>query len=246
MKGRLGMDLSNYRSLRICSEEEVLRQMNGANKKVEIYAPDIDGDLFSKLPLPTDLNIKLVLSKQIFDGSDDKFLDLFERVFYKSFQMKVDINKEQRIKGLKVGCIFSISFLTILFLSLSQLVIKWCVFLLIIGFCVYFYFLLKHKTKWLVSEIKRWTNFKVMDDHLLAFLPAIYVIDEKLYIGTNLLKPSSSVEVYEVQSEEEKQQLIVMYECYANQNSHIPDEWIINYYLERMDLERFTQMRYQD
>ena len=85
-------------------------------------------------------------------GSDDKFLDLFERVFYKSFQMKVDINEEQRIKGLKVGCIFSISFLTILFLSLSQLVIKWCVFLLIIGFCVYFYFLLKRKTKWLVSR----------------------------------------------------------------------------------------------
>ena len=81
------MDLSNYTSLRVCSEEEVLRQMNGANKKVEIYAPDIDGDLFSKLPLPTDLNIKLVLSKQIFDGSDDKFLDLFERVFYKSFQI---------------------------------------------------------------------------------------------------------------------------------------------------------------
>ena len=48
------MDLSNYTSLRVCSEEEVLRQMKGANKTVEIYAPDIDGELFSKLPLPTD------------------------------------------------------------------------------------------------------------------------------------------------------------------------------------------------
>lgn len=240
------MDLSNYTSLRVCSEEEVLGHMRRASKKVEIYAPDIDGDLFSKLPLPADLNIKLVLSKQIFSESDDKFLELFERVLYKSFQMKVDINEEQRIKGLKVGCIFSISCLTILFLSLSKLQMKGFIFLLIIGVCIYFYFLLKRKTKWLVSEIQRHTDFKVMDNQLLAFLPAVYVIDEKLYIGNNLLKPSTSIEVYEVQSEEEKQQLIFMYECYANQNSHIGDEWMINYYLERLDLDRFTQIRYQD
>ena len=196
------MDLSNYTSLRICSEEEVLRQIGRANKKVEIYAPDIDGDLFSKLPLPTDLNIKLVLSKQIFDGSDDKFLDLFERVLYKSFQMKVDIKEEQRVKGLKVGCILCISCLTILFLSLPKLQIKGGIFLLLIGVCVYFYFLLKRKTKWLVSEIKRWTNFKVMDNHLLSFLPTAYIVDEKVYMGANILKPSSNTEIYEIESEE--------------------------------------------
>ena len=61
-------------------------------------------------------------------------------------------------------------------------------FLVVITLCGCLYLLLKHKTDILVSQIKRRTNFKVMADSFLKFLPTVYIIDEKMYIGANLLK----------------------------------------------------------
>lgn len=242
----IGMDLSNYKSLRVCSKVEVLQQMSKAKKKIEIYAPTIDAHLFSNLSIPPHLNIKLVLSKQVFDTSDDEFLKLFERVFYESFQMTVDIKEGQRVKLLKVGCVFFIGCFTFLFLALSSLAMKGLIFFMLLGLGGYFCTLSQRKTKWQVSKIKRFTDFNVMDNHLLAFLPVAYLIDDQFYMGMNVLSPLSNGEIYEIESEEEKQQLIFMYSCYANRNAQLSDEWMINYYLERMDVEQFSQIRYQD
>ena len=47
------MDLSNYESLRACSADEVLHQLRQANQKLEIYAAEINPELFVNLQLPT-------------------------------------------------------------------------------------------------------------------------------------------------------------------------------------------------
>ena len=46
-----------------------------------------------------------------------------------------------------------------------------------------------------------------MADSFLSFLPSIYIIDEKMYIGANLLKRPCNMEFYAVESEQEQRKI---------------------------------------
>ena len=118
-------------------------------------------------------------------------------------------------------------------------------FLVVMTLCGCLYLLLKHKTDILVSQIKRRTNFKVMADSFLKFLPTVYIIDEKMYIGANLLKRPCNMQLYAVESEEEQKQLKSLYGQYMMANREIRDEFIIGLYVERLHSTELSTMRWQ-
>lgn len=241
------MDLSNYESLRACSADEVLHQLRQANQKLKIYAAEINPELFVNLQLPTFPKADVIMSKEVLSVSDDEFLALFHRVFYESLQVEIDLKEEKRIKYLKGWCLLAIVCVSILFISFSQnQELKVLMFIIVMALCGCLYELLKHKTKLFVSDIKRRTNFKVMADSFLGFLPTVYIIDQHMYIGANLLKRPCSMEFYSVESEAEQQQLKSIYEHYVMANRRIQDEFIIGQYFERMHSDELSSMSWQD
>lgn len=246
-KGWSSMDLSKYGSLRACSADEVLHQLRQANKKLEIYAAEIDPELFVNLKLPTFLKADIIMSKQVFTVSDDEFIRLFHRVFYESLQVEINLKEEKRVKYLKGWCLLAIIFFSILFISFRQpQELKLLMFIVVIALCGCLYELFKHKTKIVVSDIKRRTNFKVMADGFLGFLPTVYIVDQQMYIGANLFKYPCSMELYAVESKAEQQQLKSIYEHYVMANRCVQDEFIIGQYFERMHSDELSSMSWQD
>ncbi len=241
------MDLSNYESLRACSGDEVLDKLRKANRKLEIYVADIDPELFIKLQLPTFPKADVIMSREVLSVSDDEFLGLFHRVFYESLQIEIDLKEEKRIKCLKGWCMIAIICFSVLFITFSQTKeLKVLMFTIVIALCGWLYELFKHKTKLFVSDIKRRTNFKVMADVFLGLLPAVYIVDQKMYIGSNLLKRPCSMEFYSVESEKEQQKIKSIYERYVVANKQIQDAIIIGQYFERMHAEELSSMRWQE
>ena len=240
------MDLSNYRSLRACSMNEVLEQLRQAKSKLELYVSEINPDLFVSLQLPTSFKANIVTSREVLDLEDDEFLALFHRVLYESVQIEIDLKKEKRIKALKTWCFLFLIVASFLFIGVQAIqAMKLLMFLVVITLCGCLYLLLKHKTDILVSQIKRRTNFKVMADSFLKFLPTVYIIDEKMYIGANLLKRPCNMQLYAVESEEEQKQLKSLYGQYMMANREIRDEFIIGLYVERLHSTELSTMRWQ-
>lgn len=240
------MDLSNYRSLRACSMNEVLEQLRQAKSKLELYVSEINPDLFVSLQLPTSFKANIVTSREVLDLEDDEFLALFHRVLYESVQIEIDLKKEKRIKALKTWCFLFLIVASFLFIGVQAVKeMKLLMFLVVMTLCGCLYLLLKHKTDILVSQIKRRTNFKVMADSFLKFLPTVYIIDEKMYIGANLLKRPCNMELYAVESEEEQKQLKSLYGQYMMANREIRDEFIIGLYVERLHSTELSTMRWQ-
>lgn len=240
------MDLSNYRSLRACSMNEVLEQLRQAKSKLELYVSEINPDLFVSLQLPTSFKANIVTSREVLDLEDDEFLALFHRVLYESVQIEIDLKKEKRIKALKTWCFLFLIVASFLFIGVQAVKeMKLLMFLVVMTLCGCLYLLLKHKTDILVSQIKRRTNFKVMADSFLKFLPTVYIIDEKMYIGANLLKRPCNMELYAVESEEEQKQLKSLYVQYMMANREIRDEFIIGLYVERLHSTELSTMRWQ-
>lgn len=240
------MDLSNYRSLRACSMNEVLEQLRQAKSKLELYVSEINPDLFVSLQLPTSFKANIVTSREVLDLEDDEFLALFHRVLYESVQIEIDLKKEKRIKALKTWCFLFLIVASFLFVGVQAIqAMKLLMFLVVITLCGCLYLLLKHKTDILVSQIKRRTNFKVMADSFLKFLPTVYIIDEKMYIGANLLKRPCNMQLYAVESEEEQKQLKSLYGQYMMANREIRDEFIIGLYVERLHSTELSTMRWQ-
>ena len=240
------MDLSNYRSLRACSMNEVLEQLRQAKSKLELYVSEINPDLFVSLQLPTSFKANIVTSREVLELEDDEFLALFHRVLYESVQIEIDLKKEKRIKALKTWCFLFLIVASFLFIGVQAIqAMKLLMFLVVITLCGCLYLLLKHKTDILVSQIKRRTNFKVMADSFLKFLPTVYIIDEKMYIGANLLKRPCNMELYAVESEEEQKQLKSLYVQYMMANREIRDEFIIGLYVERLHSTELSTMRWQ-
>lgn len=241
------MDLSNYESLRACSMDEVLHQLRQAKCKLELYVSDIDPDLFVSLQLPTSFKANVVTSREVLSLGDDEFLALFHRVLYESVQIEIDLKEEKRIKYFKTWCFFFIIVFSLLFVGFNEIKeMKVLLFMIVMALCGCLYVLLKHKTKLFVSEIKRRTNFKVMADSFLGFLPTVYIIDEKMYIGANLLKRPCNMELYAVESEEEQEQLKAIYDQYVMANRKVKDEFIIGLYFERMHSNELSTMRWQE
>lgn len=240
------MDLSNYRSLRACSMNEVLEQLRQAKSKLELYVSEINPDLFVSLQLPTSFKANIVTSREVLDLEDDEFLALFHRVLYESVQIEIDLKKEKRIKALKTWCFLFLIVASFLFIGVQAVKeMKLLMFLVVMTLCGCLYLLLKHKTDILVSQIKRRTNFKVMADSFLKFLPTVYIIDEKMYIGANLLKRPCNMQLYAVESEEEQKQLKSLYGQYMMANREIRDEFIIGLYVERLHSTELSTMRWQ-
>ena len=240
------MDLSNYRSLRACSMNEVLEQLRQAKSKLELYVSEINPDLFVSLQLPTSFKANIVTSREVLELEDDEFLALFHRVLYESVQIEIDLKKEKRIKALKTWCFLFLIVASFLFVGVQAIqAMKLLMFLVVITLCGCLYLLLKHKTDILVSQIKRRTNFKVMADSFLKFLPTVYIIDEKMYIGANLLKRPCNMQLYAVESEEEQKQLKSLYGQYMMANREIRDEFIIGLYVERLHSTELSTMRWQ-
>lgn len=241
------MDLSNYESLRACSMDEVLDQLRQAKCKLELYVSDINPDLFVSLQLPTSFKANVVTSREVLSLGDDEFLALFHRVLYESVQIEIDLKEEKRIKYFKTWCFFFIIVFSLLFVGFNEIKeMKVLLFMIVMALCGCLYVLLKHKTKLFVSEIKRRTNFKVMADSFLGFLPTVYIIDEKMYIGANLLKRPCNMELYAVESEEEQEQLKAIYDQYVIANRKVKDEFIIGLYFERMHSNELSTMRWQE
>lgn len=241
------MDLSNYESLRACSMDEVLHQLRQAKCKLELYVSDINPDLFVSLQLPTSFKANVVTSREVLSLGDDEFLALFHRVLYESVQIEIDLKEEKRIKYFKTWCFFFIIVFSLLFVGFNEIKeMKVLLFMIVMALCGCLYVLLKHKTKLFVSEIKRRTNFKVMADSFLGFLPTVYIIDEKMYIGANLLKRPCNMELYAVESEEEQEQLKAIYDQYVIANRKVKDEFIIGLYFERMHSNELSTMRWQE
>ena len=241
------MDLSNYESLRACSMDEVLHQLRQAKCKLELYVSEINPDLFVSLQLPTSFKANVVTSREVLSLGDDEFLALFHRVLYESVQIEIDLKEEKRIKYFKTWCFFFIIVFSLLFVGFNEIKeMKVLLFMIVMALCGCLYVLLKHKTKLFVSEIKRRTNFKVMADSFLGFLPTVYIIDEKMYIGANLLKRPCNMELYAVESEEEQEQLKAIYDQYVMANRKVKDEFIIGLYFERMHSNELSTMRWQE
>ena len=240
------MDLSNYRSLRACSMNEVLEQLRQAKSKLELYVSEINPDLFVSLQLPTSFKANIVTSREVLELEDDEFLALFHRVLYESVQIEIDLKKEKRIKALKTWCFLFLIVASFLFIGIQAVKeMKLLMFIIVMTLCGCLYVLLKHKTDILVSQIKRRTNFKVMADSFLKFLPTVYIIDEKMYIGANLLKRPCNMQLYAVESEEEQKQLKSLYGQYMMANREIRDEFIIGLYVERLHSTELSTMRWQ-
>ena len=240
------MDLSNYRSLRACSMNEVLEQLRQAKSKLELYVSEINPDLFVSLQLPTSFKANIVTSREVLELEDDEFLALFHRVLYESVQIEIDLKKEKRIKALKTWCFLFLIVASFLFIGIQAVKeMKLLMFIIVMTLCGCLYLLLKHKTDILVSQIKRRTNFKVMADSFLKFLPTVYIIDEKMYIGANLLKRPCNMQLYAVESEEEQKQLKSLYGQYMMANREVRDEFIIGLYVERLHSTELSTMRWQ-
>ena len=240
------MDLSNYRSLRACSMIEVLEHLREAKCKLVLFVSELNPDLFVSLQLPTSFKANIVTSREVLDLEDDEFLALFHRVLYESVQIEIDLKKEKRIKALKTWCFLFLIVASFLFVGVQAIqAMKLLMFLVVITLCGCLYLLLKHKTDILVSQIKRRTNFKVMADSFLKFLPTVYIIDEKMYIGANLLKRPCNMQLYAVESEEEQKQLKSLYGQYMMANREIRDEFIIGLYVERLHSTELSTMRWQ-
>ena len=240
------MDLSNYRSLRACSMNEVVEQLRQAKSKLELYVSEINPDLFVSLQLPTSFKANIVTSREVLELEDDEFLALFHRVLYESVQIEIDLKKEKRIKALKTWCFLFLIVASFLFIGIQAVKeMKLLMFIIVMTLCGCLYLLLKHKTDILVSQIKRRTNFKVMADSFLKFLPTVYIIDEKMYIGANLLKRPCNMQLYAVESEEEQKQLKSLYGQYMMANREVRDEFIIGLYVERLHSTELSTMRWQ-
>ena len=225
---------------------EVLEQLRQAKSKLELYVSEINPDLFVSLQLPTSFKANIVTSREVLELEDDEFLALFHRVLYESVQIEIDLKKEKRIKALKTWCFLFLIVASFLFVGVQAIqAMKLLMFLVVITLCGCLYLLLKHKTDILVSQIKRRTNFKVMADSFLKFLPTVYIIDEKMYIGANLLKRPCNMELYAVESEEEQKQLKSLYVQYMMANREIRDEFIIGLYVERLHSTELSTMRWQ-
>ena len=225
---------------------EVLEQLRQAKSKLELYVSEINPDLFVSLQLPTSFKANIVTSREVLELEDDEFLALFHRVLYESVQIEIDLKKEKRIKALKTWCFLFLIVASFLFVGVQAIqAMKLLMFLVVITLCGCLYLLLKHKTDILVSQIKRRTNFKVMADSFLKFLPTVYIIDEKMYIGANLLKRPCNMQLYAVESEEEQKQLKSLYGQYMMANREIRDEFIIGLYVERLHSTELSTMRWQ-
>ena len=71
------MDLSNYRSLRACSMNEVLEQLRQAKSKLELYVSEINPDLFVSLQLPTSFKANIVTSREVLELEDDELYRIY-------------------------------------------------------------------------------------------------------------------------------------------------------------------------
>lgn len=241
------MDLSKYESLRACSKDEVLNHLRKANGKLEIYVADIDPELFIKLKLPIFPKAEVIMSKEVLSVSDDEFLGLFHRVFYESLHVEINLKEEKLIRWLRGWCMVAILCFSVLFIIFNQTKeLKVLMFIIVMVLFGCLYGLFKHKTKLFVSDIKRRTNFKVMADVFLGLLPAMYIADQKMYIGSNLLKRPCSMEFYSVESEAEQQKIKTIYERYVVANKQVQEEFIIGQYFERMHSEELSSIRWQE
>ena len=225
---------------------EVVEQLRQAKSKLELYVSEINPDLFVSLQLPTSFKANIVTSREVLELEDDEFLALFHRVLYESVQIEIDLKKEKRIKALKTWCFLFLIVASFLFIGIQAVKeMKLLMFIIVMTLCGCLYLLLKHKTDILVSQIKRRTNFKVMADSFLKFLPTVYIIDEKMYIGANLLKRPCNMQLYAVESEEEQKQLKSLYGQYMMANREVRDEFIIGLYVERLHSTELSTMRWQ-
>ncbi|MDE5977287.1 MAG: hypothetical protein K2G70_02315 [Turicibacter sp.] len=241
------MDLSKYDSLRACTKSEVIKSLQQAKQKLEIYVAEIDPESFMNLQLPLQQKVELVMSKKALMIPDEDFVTLFYRVLYDSLQIEIDVSKEKRIKYLKVGFFFSLVISSILFISFSYVQQRAVVlFILVIICCVGLYQLLNHKVDLVVSNIKRRTNFKIMTDDFLEWIPSLYILDEKMYLGSNLFHPKGSMDFYAIDSKSEQYQIQFIYAHYSATHQIISDEWIIGQYFERIHTEELSTMHWQE
>ena len=81
-----------------------------------------------------------------------------------------------------------------------------------------------------------------MKDGFLDVLPSLYIVDQRVFIGTNLFISTGHQDFYEVESEEVKQQIKSVYEEYVNSHQPIGDELLIAQYIDLMHPNDFLSV----
>ncbi len=237
------MDLSSYSSLRPCSAAELYEQLQQAQEELVIYVEKIDPDVYSDLNIEFLKTTQFILSKKVLRLAPEHFMALFHRVFFESFQMEIDVKREMKVKYKKFVCLVMIIALSLLFIQpIHSFTVRGLLFSGIVALCVCLYILLNHRALVKVSNIKKHFHFKVMKDGFLDVLPSLYIVDQRVFIGTNLFISTGHQDFYEVESEEVKQQIKSVYEEYVNSHQPIGDELLIAQYIDLMHPNDFLSV----
>lgn len=241
------MDFKKYDSLRSCSVAELYEHLRQAKENVTIYVEKIDPHVYSTLDINLLKNTQIILSKKALMLAPEQFTSFFHDVLFESLQIEIDVKRELKFKYQKFICLIMIIAFSLLFLQpMHSFFLKVTLFTGVILLCFWMYILLNHRALIKVSNIKKHCDFKVMKDGFLDLLPSLYLIDNKMFIGTNLFTSNGYQDFYEVQSDEVENQIRLIYEEYVNSHSSIRDEFLIAQYIDNMHPNDFISFLRQD
>jgi len=232
------LDLTSFKSLNPCSKSQVSQSMEGAAKKIEVYVDGIEPQLFNRLKLPSWIPIHLTISAKSQELNGEGFVAFCQKVLYESMNICVDEKVQRLVSFGRRTCRVAIALCTLvlIFFPMSVLLKSGLYFLISLVSWV-MYQLYQYQVKVEVSEIKRKTQFKILDDLELSNLPALYIIDdEKIFMGKNIWDSENKEAFFEVSSFEEGVALKLIYREYANSQPVVEEEDILAKYLQATGL----------
>jgi len=233
------MNLASLKSLEPCGHDRIKNLMADAQQEIEIYVDGIDPHSFSHLNLAPNLTVYLITSGKIMNKAGEAFTQFFQQVLYESMAIDVDAKSFWRLRVGRGGCKFitGICTLILIFFPLTVLMRSSLFFMISLTTWI-LYQTYKYKVDMEVTQIKRRTHFKILDDLELAYLPALYIIDdEKTFIGGNLFQGEPGP-LYEVVSFEEQVALKLVYRNYSQSQAAVEEETLIAKYLQQVGMNQ--------
>lgn len=231
------MNLARFKSLEPCCRSHIESHIQAASHKVEIFVDWVEPYLFHRLDLPPALAVHLVTTIKNLHKTGDFFMMFFQKVLYESMEIQSDPKRFRHLIFGKRSCrgIIGIATLILIFYPLSVFV-KSALFFLISLTSWVMYHLYQWPIHIEVSQIKKRTQFKILDDLELLHLPSLYIIDDdEIYIGGNFLKEGGTEGFFRVTSFEERVALKLIYRDYANSKTAVEEQTLITKYLQHQD-----------
>lgn len=233
------MNLSSFKSLKPCGRNHIKNLLENAKQEIEIYVDGVDPLYFQTLKLAPNLTISLTTSGKIMHKAGEAFTQFFQNVLYESLDIDVDAKMFKRLKFGRRSCKFLTGLMTfiLIFYPLTAMVRSSLFFMISLTTWV-MYQLYNYKVEMEVTQIKRRTQFKIIDDMELAHLPALYIIDdETMFVGSNVLQGEEGA-LYEVASFEERVALKLVYRNYSQSQATVAEKTIIAKYLEQVGVNQ--------